>query len=138
MSDPRSRRIRSLTEHEIDSYDLVDEALARRVKVARIPRLPGRYTGLTLGPIVFVSCDVPDDGTSSLLAHELVHVRQWHEQGVPRFAWCYASSFARGLARQRRWNDAYRAIPAEVEAREDASRWYLEQRNRAGHDERPW
>ena len=116
-------RLRPLNDLELASYDHLDPALARRVRVAKIPLLPGRYVGVTLGPLVVLQTDEPVDGTSALLAHELVHVRQWQQQGAARFIADYVASFATELWRCRRWNEAYRAIPAEVEARTEASRW---------------
>ncbi len=114
------RRLRAI---EIDSYDHLDPALARRVRVGRIAALPGRYLGITLGTFVLLATDEPDDGTSALLAHELVHVRQWTEQGRIRFTLRYVAAFAGNLARYRRWHRAYRDIPAEVEARAIAGDW---------------
>ncbi len=122
---PRWRR---LSDVEIESYQHLDPELARRVRVVKIPLLPGRYLGLTLGPLVLMQTCEPDDGSSALLAHELVHVRQWREQGTVRFASGYVRSFASGWWRCRRWNEAYRAIPAEVEARAEASRWHEQRR----------
>jgi hypothetical protein len=97
--------------------------MASRVKVYEIPALPGTYVGLTLGRRVFLAEDVADDGTSGLIAHELVHVRQWSEQGPLGFSGRYLLAFLRSLVRTRSWNASYRAIPAEVEARSEATRW---------------
>lgn len=115
---------RPLNTVELDSYRLIPHALARRVRVYEIPALPGSYVGITLGRHVFLATDVPDDGASLLLAHELVHVRQWHDQGVVGFGRRYLGAFARALTRTRSWNASYRAIPAEVEARVEADRWH--------------
>ncbi len=120
---PELPRLRRLTETEIAAYDHLDPQLARRVRVAKIPALPGRYLGITLGPLVVLQTCESDDGSSALLAHELVHVRQWREQGAVRFAVRYVSSFVASLLRCRRWNEAYRSIPAEVEARAETTKW---------------
>ncbi len=114
------RRLRSV---EIDSYDHLDRDLARRVRLVGIPALPGRYLGITLGTFVLLATDEPADGSSVLIAHELVHVRQWSEDGRVRFAFRYVRAFAANLARYRRWHAAYRNIPAEIEARTVASEW---------------
>ena len=57
------------------------------------------------------------------MAHELVHVRQWADQGRARFSGCYISSFVRGLTRHRNWRRAYLSIEAETEARLEAAEW---------------
>ncbi len=132
---PRPTRLRPLSDLELESYDHLDPDLARKVRVAKIPLLPGRYVGVTLGPLVVLQTDEPVDGTSALLAHELVHVRQWQQQGPLRFVTGYLGAFASELWRCRRWNQAYRAIPAEVEARSEATRWA--QRRHRRHDHEP-
>lgn len=113
---------RRLTDDEIEAYDVLPPQLARRVRVVRIPVIPGGYAGMTLGPLVLVAMDVEADGDSTLLAHELVHVRQWADRPVG-FALRYLADFIRGLARHRNWQAAYRQIDAEVEARRDATDW---------------
>jgi hypothetical protein len=114
---------RPLNDVEIESYDVLSPDLARRVRLINVPLLPGGYAGMTLGRVVLVAREIKPDGQSTLLAHELVHVRQWHELGLIGFSSRYLSSFARGLGRHRRWNAAYRAIGAEVEARNEATAW---------------
>jgi hypothetical protein len=57
-----------------------------------------------------------------LLAHELVHVRQWRELGAARFLWRYLGAYARGRAAGLGHQRAYEAIPLEVEARDLAGR----------------
>lgn len=115
--------IRPLTEAEIDAYDVLPPDVAARVRVIRVPDLPGRYTGMSLGRFVLLAHPVPADGWSMLLCHELVHVRQWHELGVPRFAWRYLRDFTSGMRQLRNWNRAYLGIRAEVEARELSREW---------------
>ncbi len=105
------------------SYRHVADDLKRQVRVVEIRALPGGYVGMTLRNLILLSEDVADDGTSGLLAHELVHVRQWHDEGRLRFATGYVWNFFRTLPRTRSWGASYRAIPHEVEAREDATRW---------------
>lgn len=115
--------VRRLTPTEIDAYDMITPDLARRVRVVAIPALPGRYVGMTLGRVVLLAKAVPDDGSSTLLAHELVHVRQWAELGVVGFSGRYLLSFLAGLWARRRWMAAYRSINAEVDARREATDW---------------
>ncbi len=114
---------RRLSEVEVESYDVCPPELARRVRVIKIPLIPGGYAGMTLGRTVLLAKDVAADGDSSLLAHELVHVRQWSDQGVLGFSWRYVTSFAKNLKTERAWNAAYRQIDAEVEARVETTDW---------------
>jgi hypothetical protein len=76
--------------------------------------------GMTLGRFVLLRREHLDD--EALLAHELVHVRQWRELGVPRFLWRYLSAYARGRVSGLSHTAAYNAIPLEVEARAEAGR----------------
>ncbi len=124
------RRVRPLTKHEIASYNLIPAELAARVRVVLAP-VPGPYRGMALGRFVFIDRDIATDGSSTLLAHELVHVRQWSELGVVGFTIRYLSQFVTGLAKTRSWNAAYRQIEVEREARASAEEWRL-RRNTQG------
>lgn len=117
------RRIRRLTSTEVDAYDLLPPELAERVVILAIGYLPGRYSGLTLGRFIFLTEMASTDGGEPLLAHELVHVRQWTELGVVGFGFRYLRDFLAGLARHRRWRQAYLDIEAEQEARQLATAW---------------
>lgn len=114
---------RALNEVELAAYDIIPTALARQVLIVNIPFMPGRFEAITLGTIIATTRELPDDGTSELLAHELVHVGQWEDDGKVRFALDYVSQFAKGFASLRSWNQAYLRIGAEVEAREHAADW---------------
>lgn len=116
---------------EIEAYDVLSADIARRVRVVMVPFIPGGYAGMTLGRIVLLARSVDGDGNSTLLAHELVHARQWSELGVVGFSARYLGSFARNLARHRRWGPAYRGIHAEIEARRETTDW-LRRRTRDG------
>ena len=118
-----NRRIRRLTPAEIESYDVLGSDLGRRVWLVKIPGLPGPYLGMTLGRIVLLVDWIPADGDSLLLAHELVHVRQWSELGVVGFGVRYLRDFFGGLARLRSWNRAYAQVELEEEARRLAGAW---------------
>jgi hypothetical protein len=114
---------RRLNESELSSYRHVPRDLATRARIVEIPALPGGYVGMTLGNLILLSEHVADDGSSSLLAHELVHVRQWSDEGRVRFLRRYLGDFAAEFVRTRSWSRSYRAIGHEVEARETAARW---------------
>jgi hypothetical protein len=117
--------VRSLSAVELAAYDHVHPGVAARVRVQRWPVLPPGADGMTLGRLILLRRDDPADrtGRRPLLAHELVHARQWGELGVARFLWRYVGSYAGNLRRLRRHEDAYLAIPLEVEARTEAARW---------------
>ncbi|MEM9132571.1 MAG: hypothetical protein AAF962_00330 [Actinomycetota bacterium] len=123
---PTAPRIRRLSAVEIDSYDVLPPELARRVRLIRVRLLflVGPYQGMTLGRIILLRDSLPPDGWSGLLAHELVHVRQWTELGVIGFSYRYLRDFVAGLVRTRSWNQAYLDIEAEREARELTKSWF--------------
>jgi len=114
---------RSLNQAELDSYDVLPKYLARRVRVVTVPALPGGYDGMTLGYTILLARDIDEQGNSPLLAHELVHVRQWVEQGRIAFSGRYLGSFARGLGSHLSWRRAYLSVEAEAEARRETSAW---------------
>ena len=114
---------RRLNEQELAAYDVLPRALAERVRVVRVPVLAPGTSGMTLGRFVFVTSDENRNGTRKLLAHELVHVRQWHELGVVRFLAKYLASYSREMIRHRNHARAYRAIRLEVEAYDLADEW---------------
>ena len=78
---------------------------------------------MTLGYRILLSKEVDRDGNSALLAHELVHVRQWAESGRIGFSVNYVGSFLHGLGRSRSWRQAYLSIEAEQQARIETSDW---------------
>ncbi|MGH1493910.1 MAG: hypothetical protein ACRBK7_31705 [Acidimicrobiales bacterium] len=114
---------RPLNDTEIESYDVLSPELARRVRIVQIAFIPGGYAGMTLGCTVLLARPVKPDGSSTLLAHELVHVRQWQELGVVGFSARYLNSFVRNMAKHRRWKLAYHNIDAEIEAKQEATDW---------------
>lgn len=117
-------RIRRLTEDELDRYTLVPRWVARRAILVRVPMLPPGAIGLTSGRMIFLRRDEPTDGRSALIAHELVHVRQFVEMGRIYFLLRYLSAYARNLFRLRNHRRAYLAIPQEREAYARAAAWY--------------
>ncbi len=114
---------RRLHQKELEAYNHIAPALLKDVRIFRVKKVLPAYTGITLGNWIFLMVDQPQDGTSVLLAHELVHVRQWQEQGKVRFLVDYLRCFIKGYKKQRSWSCAYREIDAECEARAEAQRW---------------
>lgn len=121
MSDPIRRR--PLDEGEIDAFDHVARALLDQVRVIRTNLLPPMAEGLTMGKFIFLRGDHIEDRTSALLAHELVHVRQFAEMGAARFFYNYLAAYFRNLIKLKSHHAAYMAIPLEEEARAEATRW---------------
>lgn len=119
---------RPLTEAEIAAYDHVPPAVRRRARVRRVPWLPPGTAAMTLGRTILVVRPVPNDGSSRLLAHELVHVDQYARRGALRFLVGYATAYLRLVVRLRSHDAAYRAIPAEIEAYEADARWAARRR----------
>ncbi len=117
--------MRGLSPVELASYDHVPPSVTGRVRVLRVPVLPPGADGMTLGRVILLRRDAMADrtGRRALLAHELVHARQWAELGVARFLWRYLRAYLSNLRRLRRHQAAYLAIPLEVEARDGAERW---------------
>jgi hypothetical protein len=91
-----------------------------KVKVVPVRWLPTGAAAMTLDRVILVRRD--HLGDEALMTHEMVHVRQWEELGVPRFLWRYLSAYARGRLRGLSHGEAYRAIPLEAEARAVAGR----------------
>jgi hypothetical protein len=91
-----------------------------RARIHPVRLLPPGTSAMTFGRHVLVRRDRLGD--AALLHHELVHVRQWREQGVAGFLARYLAAYLRGRLRGLGHWDAYRAIPAEREAREAAGR----------------
>jgi hypothetical protein len=77
------------------------------------PLLHRGTIAITFGRRIYVA-----DGHASdaLLRHELVHVRQASELGMPRFVWRYVMEYLRNRRRGMPHDDAYRAISFEAEA----------------------
>ena len=93
---------------------------ARRARVVVVGRLTPGVAGLTLGRWILIRRGREQD--LALIAHELVHVRQWRERGAVRFLVTYLVAYGRGRRAGLDHAAAYAAIPAEVEARAIAGR----------------
>ncbi len=114
---------RSLTPSEIDGYDHVDGDLLASVRILRVPFLSPGTSGMALGGLVMLTDDSDRSGRSPLMAHELVHVKQFAERGRTSFLLDYLRHYFRGLMKFRNHREAYLAIPAEVEARNATKAW---------------
>lgn len=100
---------------ELTRFDVVPEVDRARARVLVVPWLTPGAAAMTLGRLVLVRRGHERD--RALLAHELVHVRQWRELGVVAFLWRYLGAYVASRARGMPHWDAYAAIPLEVEAR---------------------
>lgn len=114
--------MRRLNSKEISSYRHVPEHTLESVRIIEGIAVPG-FAGITLGNFIFLKNKVSTKGDSQLLAHELVHVRQWRELGSIGFLTKYLASFFHHIKQSRSWMTAYRAIELEVEARDGCDRW---------------
>ena len=91
-----------------------------RARLATLPVLTPGVAGMTLGRWILLRRGHEHD--HRLIAHELVHVRQWRELGAVRFLSRYLGAYARARRRGLNHRDAYEAIPLEAEARALAGR----------------
>lgn len=80
--------------------------------------VPPGASAITLGGLVSVRRRAAGD--ARLLAHELVHVRQWWSLGVVGFVAQYVGAYVRWRLRGYGHWAAYRRIPLEVEAEWEA------------------
>ena len=119
----RRARRRPLDDDEISIFDHVGDELLGRVRLIRTNLLPPAADGMTIGNIVFLRGDRIEQRATGLLAHELVHVRQFAEHGPVRFLTRYLGDYLRNLRACRNHRQAYLDIPFEIEAREEAARW---------------
>jgi hypothetical protein len=111
---------RRLDERERAHFRHVSHRDLDRARLVSVPVLTPGIAGMTVGRwILLRRGHERDDG---LIAHELVHVRQWRELGPARFLARYLGAYARGRRRGLGHRDAYEAIPLEAEARVLAGR----------------
>ncbi len=87
---------------------------AGEVRVVEVPFTAPGSSALTAGRIIFIDSDRADD--PDLLAHELVHVCQWEEQGI-EFLWEYSTEYLENVIELRDLDAAYQEISFEEEAR---------------------
>lgn len=121
---PLPPRTRWLDPFEIQDFHHVADDLLGRVRIIRTNLLPPAADGMTLGRFVLLRGDHITKTGSTLLAHELVHVRQFAEMGAPRFFAAYLGSYLKNLRRTKSHRQAYLDIPLEQEARAVAADWH--------------
>jgi hypothetical protein len=112
---------RALSAAEVAHFDLVAPSTARRARLAVVPLLPPGSSGMTLGRWVLLRPG--HERRHALIAHELVHVEQWRDDGPLRFLRDYLSAYVRARRRGDAHRAAYLAIPAEEQARDRTERW---------------
>lgn len=115
--------MRRLEGPELAAYDVLERDLAVKVRIQKVPILPRGSSGMTIRYLILLKADDDRAGTRKLLAHELVHVRQYAELGYFRFSYRYLRDYFRNLIELRRHRPAYLAIGAEIEARTEADAW---------------
>jgi hypothetical protein len=108
-------RVRALSAEERAAHGHVPGFDRQRARIVVVPLLTPGVVAMTLGHWILLRRGHEQD--EGLLAHELVHVRQWREFGAVRFVWRYLGSYARGRLHGLGHREAYAAIPFEHEAR---------------------
>lgn len=81
--------------------------------------------GVTYGRVVFVNPEMfhaEPKRLASLVIHELVHVRQFHDRGYVGFSTRYVTDYVKGRVGGKSARQAYLDVTAEVEARQIAAR----------------
>ena len=84
------------------------------VYIVEVPFVVPGSDAFTTGRIVFIHRERADD--ADLLAHELVHVCQWEEQGL-RFLWDYSTEYLENAIEHGDLRDAYLEVSFERDAR---------------------
>lgn len=116
-------RRRALDLEEIHAFTHVGDEVLERVRLIRTNLLPRAADGMTIGRFVLLRGDRITQRGTTLLAHELVHVRQFAELGAVRFLSQYVGAYLRNLWKFRNHRRAYLEIPLEIEARREAAEW---------------
>jgi len=106
---------RRLDAREREQFTHVPVRDLDRARLVRVPALMPGIAGMTLGRWILLRRGHEHD--RDLIAHELVHVRQWRELGAVRFLVRYLGAYAGGRRRGLGHQAAYEAIPLEAEAR---------------------
>ena len=120
-----SSKKRRLTPDDLDRYGHVPLSVLEQVTLRESRILPRGADGVTLGTTVYVRPGFLDRPT--LIAHELVHVRQYTELGFRRFLFTYIGEYVQNLVRLRSHRSAYLAISLEKQARIATREWIHEQ-----------
>lgn len=87
-------------------------------RVLKVRWVPGGRAGFTFRNYILV-----DEWRDDLLAHELVHVRQFRQMGVIRFSYRYLRDYLSNRVAGDSHYEAYRNIGLEIEARRGVDRW---------------
>ncbi|HXH39735.1 MAG TPA: hypothetical protein VNN08_13985 [Thermoanaerobaculia bacterium] len=77
------------------------------------PLLHRHTVAIALGRRIYIASE---QGSEALLRHELVHVRQAGELGLPLFLWRYITEYLGNRRRGLAHDQAYQAISFEAEA----------------------
>ena len=110
-----------LAKSAVTRFDHLPPVVLERARVKVWRRLPKQADAMTIGRTIFVRPGHED--SDGLMAHELVHVRQWKQYGRLGFLGRYLWAYARNLVELRNHMAAYRAIPFEAEATAEAAKW---------------
>jgi hypothetical protein len=117
QGEPLSLLLRARLEKYFPGLDLEPVRLHRGV-----PRyVRGRPAGYVNRHRIYLAADggeAADAEFLALLAHELVHVRQYRDLGAWRFRWAYLREYLAGRLRRQGHAAAYRNISFERAARE--------------------
>jgi len=124
MTKNSSKTLR-LTPDDLGRFGHVPRSLLQQVTLRETRLLPPGFDGVTIGKNVYVRPGFLERPT--LLAHELVHVRQYAELGLVRFLTTYVREYAQNLVRLRSHRAAYLAISLEKQARIETREWIHEQ-----------
>jgi len=112
---------RPLAKASAARFDHLPAATVARARLRASRHLPRQADAVTIGRTIYVRPG--HEGSEALIAHELVHVRQWQEHGRFGFLRRYLGAYLKNLVRERDHMAAYRAIPFEIEARAEAGAW---------------
>lgn len=80
------------------------------------PWLFADVVAITLGRRIYLRAGLAEEQIETVLRHELVHVRQVAENGLPQFLWRYGSEYVRNRRSGLSHDQAYRAVSFEREA----------------------
>lgn len=104
----------------LDLLPIRPESVVVRPVPGRVRRVwPDWASAMTMPWGIYVRPDVlggAEDTLARIIAHELVHARQWKTKGVVGFLLHYLSDYLKGRARRMGHREAYRAIRLEAEA----------------------
>ena len=105
----------------IDGFGLPLDGVKLLAMPPVLERLLGQHVhAITIGRTVAINPKVFEDvlkgSEPELLAHELIHVAQWEDQGIFAFAWAYMRDYLRLRLLGATHDAAYRSIGFEYQA----------------------